>query len=137
MLEVKVTITLAPEVLNLLSGFAGGIKAFKPEQGKMQSSQNVKTYEEPEQNVEAEQPKKEESKSIDSDKQDESTESTETTETAVPNISIEEIRAVTAKAAKKDKPAVKGLLAKYEAKSVSVLSKEHYVAFYKEVKGLV
>lgn len=125
MLEVKVTITLAPEVLNLLSGFAGGIKAFKPEHGKIQSTQKVKTSQEPKQNVNVENADKEESNSIDTEKPFES------------SITIEEIRAITAKAAKKDKPTVKELLTKFGAKSVSTLVAENYQAFYEEVKELV
>ncbi|GKX27872.1 hypothetical protein SH1V18_03520 [Vallitalea longa] len=131
MLEVKVTITLAKEVLNLLSNLAGGIKAFKPEQGQaMQqvSAESIKPSVEPKQNVEVEQPKKEEPKELDTTKPDEQVE---------PSVTIEEIRSLTAKAAKKDKPAVKKLLTKFEAKSVSTLATDNYQAFYDEVKELV
>ncbi len=120
MLEVKVTITLAPEVMSLIKGLVGGICIPTKEVGHAPIQIPVQK------DTPADTEQKEEVKSPVEDETDQE-EST---------ITVEELRAITAKAAKKDKAAVKEILAELGAKSVSTLDKKHYQAFYDKVKEL-
>ncbi len=111
MLEVKVVITFAPEVINLLGNLIKGTK------------------------VVPEVPVRAEKEQIQAPKKQIQDEKEQTNETE-PSVTIEEIRALAAKVIKKDRKKAKQILDEFGANSVSTLDKEHYDAFYEKIGEL-
>lgn len=134
MLEAKVTVnvTLAPEVLNLLRGLIGGV-ANKSYREEVESPKVIEApkVEKTTQSKEIKEPKMEDKPKAEEEPKEEEPAVEES------NITLEEIRSIASKAVKKDRSAVKKLLTKFEAGSVSTLPKEKYQDFYNEVKGLI
>lgn len=137
MLEAKVTVnvTLAPEVMNLLKGLVGGVTN-KSYQKEGEAPKVIEAPKVEKATLPIKEPKVEDKpKAEEEPKEEKHAEEKHAEEES--NITLEEIRAIASKAVKKDRSAVKKLLTKYEAGSVSTLPKEKYQDFYNEVKELI
>ena len=121
-MEVKVVITLAPDVRNIMEGLVGVL-----------SRQSVQI--DLPSTIEEKKEKTEQTKEVKPSKKE--TSQPEQKKEKKPSITIEEIRALASKAIKKDRDKVKKILTSFGATSVSALEEEHYDDFYKKIGELI
>lgn len=119
------------EVLDFINLFKGIGVPIQIEAPKIVSEEAEKVIEEVNKAIEETTAAKDETTSVEKKEETKDDKKEETT------ITLEEIRARTSKAVKKNREATKEILKEFGASSVSTLEKEHYEAFYEKVGELV